>query len=116
MHRRSFLGLGLLAPAAGVLDSKLAAQQGPAREERIEGMTPDPTPAIALNHLGFLPQSKKVVIVRYAGDDGPANFTIRDIGGPQTPFRETRPLKRDASAVIPCLVGDFSDIERPAMY
>jgi len=111
MNRRSFLGLGLAAPVV-----RLAAQQGPAREERVEGMTPDPTPAIALNHLGFLPQSKKVVIVRYAGEDGPANFTIRDIGGPPRPFRETRPLRRYASGVIQCLVGDFSDIERQAMY
>jgi hypothetical protein len=111
MKRRSFLGLGLSAPAAW-----LAAQEGPPREERVEDMTPDATPAIALNHLGFLPQSRKLVIVRYSGEDGPANFTIRDIGGPQTPFRETRPLKPFASDVIQCQVGDFSDIERPAMY
>ena len=111
MNRRSFVGLGLAASAA-----RLAAQRGPVREEPVESMTPDPTPAIALNHLGFLPQSKKLVIVRFAGDNGPDHFTIRDIGGPPAPFRETRPLQRDASAVIPSLVGDFSDIERPAMY
>ncbi|HEY2019171.1 MAG TPA: glycoside hydrolase family 9 protein, partial [Bryobacteraceae bacterium] len=111
MNRRSFVGLGLAAPATW-----LAAQQGPPREERVEGMTPDSTPAIALNHLGFLPQSRKVVIFRYTGEGAPANFTIRDIGSPPAPFRETRPLKRYSSDVIQCMVGDFSDIEREAMY
>ena len=46
----------------------------------------------------------------------PTEFTIRDIGGPRTPFRVTRPLKQVESPVIACLVGDFSDIEREAMY
>jgi hypothetical protein len=111
MNRRNFLGLGLSTPGAMLL-----AQQGPPREERVETMTPDPAPAIAMNHLGFPPKSRKVVIFRYAGDEGPAEFTIRDIGGPRTPFRATRPLKRFTSDVIDCLVGDFSDIEREAMY
>ena len=108
MKRRSFLALGLAAP--------LAAQQGPPREERVESLTPDATPAIAINHLGFPPDARKMVIVRYAGEGAPTNFTIRDIGGPKTPFRETRPLRRHESGVIPCLVGDFSDIQRQAMY
>jgi hypothetical protein len=111
MNRRSFLGLGLSTPGA-----MLFAQQGPPREERVESMTPDPQPAIALNHLGFLPKSKKVVIYRASGEAAPANYTIRDIGGPAQPFRETRPLKRFTSDVIDCLLGDFSDIEREAMY
>ncbi|MCX6620462.1 MAG: glycoside hydrolase family 9 protein, partial [Acidobacteria bacterium] len=111
MNRRRFLGLGLAAPAA-----RLAAQQDLPLPEHIEAMTPAATPAIALNHLGFLPKSKKVVIVRYTGEQGPAEFTIRDIGGPRPPFRQTRPLQPYASGVIQCLVGDFSDIERQAMY
>jgi hypothetical protein len=108
MNRRSFLGLGLSTPGA-----MLFAQQGPPREERVESMTPDPEPAIALNHLGFLPNSRKVVIYRASGE---SSFSIRDIGGPAKPFRETRPLKRFTSDVIDCLVGDFSDIEREGMY
>ncbi len=111
MNRRNFLGLGLSTPAAMLL-----AQQGPPRAERVEQMTPDETPAIALNHLGFLPKSQKKVIFRYAGEDAPTSFTIRDIGGPRAPFRVTRPLQRFSSDVIQCLVGDFSDIEREAMY
>jgi hypothetical protein len=110
MNRRSFFGLGLTTPAV------LLAQQGPPREERIEAMTPPPEPAIALNHLGFLPKSKKTVIYRYSGEGGPEGFTIRDIGGPAKPFRENRPLKRYTSPVVDCLVGDFTDLERDAMY
>lgn len=94
----------------------LAAQQGPPREERVERMMPEAAPGIALNHLGFLPQARKTVIFRYAGDDGPDRFTLRDIGGPPTPFHETRPLKPFASDVIQCLTGDFSDLDRPGMY
>ncbi len=111
MNRRRLLSLGLASPAGMLL-----AQQGPPREERVERMTPEIAPAIALNHLGFLPKSRKKVIFRYAGADAPESFVIRDIGGPRTPFRETRPLKRFTSDVIDCLVGDFSDIEREAMY
>jgi len=110
MNRRSFVGLGVSTPAL------LLSQQGPPREERVEAMTPDAEPAIALNHLGFMPKSKKVVIYRASGQDAPSSFTIRDIGGPRTPFRETRPLQHSSSDVIECLVGDFSDIEREAMY
>ena len=90
MNRRSFLGLGLSTPGA-----MLFAQQGPPREERVESMTPDPQPAIALNHLGFLPAIEKGSdLSGFRASTAPANFTIRDIGGPAKPFRETRPLKR----------------------
>jgi len=111
MNRRSFLGAGFTAPAALLL-----AQEGPPREERVESMTPDPAPAIALNHLGFVPTARKVAIFRYAGDDAPENFTIRDIGSGQPAFRETRPMKRVTTDVIDCMAGDFSNIEREGMY
>ncbi|HWB98532.1 MAG TPA: glycoside hydrolase family 9 protein, partial [Bryobacteraceae bacterium] len=110
MDRRDFVRLGLSTPAL------LAAQQGPPREESIEHLIPEDTPAIALNHLGFLPKSKKVVIYRWAGESAPEEFSIRDIGGPKPPFEQTRPLKRVTSDVIDCLVGDFSDIGREGMY
>ena len=108
MKRRSFVGLGLSTPAAFLL-----AQQGPPREERVEIMTPDATPAIALNHLGFTPKSGKTVIFRDSSEDAPDKFTIRDIAGS---FRQTRPLKPFASDVIRCLAGDFSDLDREGMY
>lgn len=111
MNRRSFLGWGLSTPAAALL-----AQTGPPREEPVEAMMPEDAPAIALNHLGFLPGARKTVIFRYAGDDGPADFEIRDIGGGAGAVRQTRPLKRERSDVIDCLVGDFSAIDREGMY
>ena len=109
MHRRTFVGLGLAAPA-------LLAQQGPPRPEPVETMLPDVGPLIAINHLGFLPQAKKLMIYRDAGDDAPTEFVLRDIGGPAKPFREARPMKRFTSDIIDCLVGDFSDVEQEAMY
>ena len=111
MNRRSFLGWSLSTPAAALL-----AQTGPPREEPVEAMMPEDAPAIALNHLGFLPGARKTVIFRYAGEDGPADFQIRDIGGGPDAVRKTLPLKRETSDVIDCLVGDFSAIDREGMY
>ena len=111
MNRRSFLGWGLSTPAAA-----LFAQSGPPREEPVEAMMPEDAPAIALNHLGFLPGARKTVIFRYSGDEGPADFQIRDIGGGDGAIRQTLPLKREHSDVIDCLVGDFSAIDREGMY
>ncbi|MEO8370346.1 MAG: glycoside hydrolase family 9 protein [Candidatus Solibacter sp.] len=111
MKRRSFLGWGLASPAAALL-----AQTGPPREEAVESMMPDEAPAIALNHLGFLPGARKKVIFRYSGDEGPAEFQIRDIGNGPGAIRKKLPLKRDTSDVIDCLVGDFSEITREGMY
>ena len=110
MKRRDFLRTGLAAPAA------VAAQEGPPREERVERMTPEAGPAIALNHLGFLPQSRKLLIYRWAGDGAPEEFTLRDVVGYPQPFRQTLPMKRVASDVIDCMVADFSDVRREGMY
>jgi hypothetical protein len=112
MNRRSFLGWGLSTPAAA-----LFAQTGPPRAEPVEAMTPPAdTPAIALNHLGFLPGARKTVIYRYAGEGGPADFQIREIGGGSAAVRQTLPLRRETGAVIDCLVGDFSGIDRQGLY
>src|SRR5271169_5482067 len=111
MNRRSFLGWGLSTPAVALL-----AQTGAPREEPVEAMMPEDAPAIALNHLGFLPGARKTVIFRYAGDPGPTEFQIRDIGGGAGAVRQTLALKRESSDVIDCLVGDFSEIHREGMY
>ena len=109
ISRRSVLGAGLVAPALA------SAQQGPPRPERVESMTPDERPAIAINHLGFVPQGRKLVIYREAGEDAPKDFLVREIGsGPA--FRRELPLKRVTTDIIDCLVGDFSEIEREGMY
>ena len=104
MTRRMFMaGCGALAAQAP-------------REERVERLVAGATPAIALAHLGFLSKSKKTVVYRLAGGAAPKEFLLRDIGQPRTPFRLTRPLVESTSELGPCLVGDFSDIEREAMY
>ena len=99
-----------LAPAA------LRAQQGPPREERVESLTAADKPALAINHLGFLPKSRKTVICRLPGGGTAEDFLFRDIGGPPRPFELRRSLKRVASDFGECLVGDLSDVEREAMY
>jgi hypothetical protein len=112
MNRRNLLRLGLgAAPAAFAM-----AQQGPPREEPVESMTPDPVPAITLNHLGFVPQSAKKVIFRYGGENAPTTFEIRDIGSPRVPFRQKLPLERVSTQIMECMVGDFGAIEREGMY
>src|SRR5260370_37876567 len=107
MNRRSFLGWGLSTPAAALL-----AQTGPPREEPVESMMPEDAPAIALNHLGFLPGARKTAIFRHSGEDGPADFQIREIGGAAGAGRKTLPLKRESSDVMYCLDGDFRTIDR----
>ncbi len=108
--RRTFLAASLASPVIA------AAQQGPPRQERIEELTPAPTPTIALNHLGFLPDARKIVVVRASGESAPAEFSIRDIGSPPEPFRITKPLKKVESDFGSCLTGDFSDLNREGMY
>jgi len=117
MDRRTFLST-LAAPAL------LRAQQGPPREERVESLTAGPTPRIALNHLGFLPKARKIVIVRASAASAPSEFTVRDIGSsrfgwygmPPRPIELARPLKKVACDFGECLAGDFTELEREGMY
>ena len=113
MDRRTFLTeLGAGAAFAA------RAQNPPKQqfvEERVERITPPPKPALAINHLGFLPRSKKTVVFRLSGE-APAEFTFRDIGSSPKPPELKRALTRVTSDLGDCLVGDFSDVERPGMY
>jgi hypothetical protein len=81
MLRRSFLHhAGVAAPAL------LAAQQQRTSDPRLAELTPRPKPAIAMNHLGFLPKARKCVLYRLSGGAEPREFMMREIGsGP--PFR-----------------------------
>ena len=110
LSRRVFLA-GSLSPLA-----LATAQQGPPREERVENLTPGETPTIALNHLGFVPDARKLLVVRIVKEPAPTEFTLRDIGSPPEPFRIVKPLKKVESDFGPCAVGDFSDVTREAMY
>ncbi len=110
MRRRNFLAsLGAVAPAVA------AAQQTPPQGERVEQLTAPPTPAIALNHLGFLPGAEKILVFRLTGAAAPAEFTVRDVGSSLKPFRVTKPLRKTASDFGDCMVGDFSDVQTEMM-
>jgi len=92
----------------------LAAQQR-TLDPRLAKLTPGAKPAIAMNHLGFMPKAKKMVLYRLSGPAAPSEYTLREIGsGP--PFRLTGPLSRVSSDLGDCLVGDFTDVEREGMY
>jgi hypothetical protein len=110
MDRRNFIRLGLSAPVV------LTGQEGPAVSERIEKLTAGAKPAIALNHLGFQPSAKKILIYRLTGDSTPEMFRLRDVSGYPKPFAVTRPLKKVVADFGPVLIGDFSDVTEPGMY
>jgi hypothetical protein len=111
MKRRAFLSqVSLAAPLV------LSAQEGPPPVEPIEKHTAGPKPAIALNHLGFEPLASKQVIFRLTGSARPSEFLLDDVGEPTAPFHLRRPLRKVSSDFGDCLVGDFSDIRREAMY
>lgn len=116
MRRRDLLRL---APAAMLSRAWPAFQALPVPttdEQRLETLQPRAKPAIALNHLGFLPKGRKILVWRLAGGPEPNEFILRDIGQPPKPFRLSFPLKKVASDLGECLVGDFSEVEREAMY
>lgn len=90
----------------------LAAQQGPPRPDPVENMTAGPTPAIAVSHVGFRPETRKRVIVRNLAL---RNFSMREIGsGP--PSQIERPLMPASFDFGPAVAGDFSDVSRPGLY
>jgi hypothetical protein len=93
-----------------------AAQQGPPVAERVEKLTAGPEPAIALNHLGFLPGAKKTLVYRVTGSNPPDEFVIRDVAGYPDRFSARKKLVHLRGDFGPVMVGDFSDIERRGMY
>jgi hypothetical protein len=110
MKRREFLlSAGAVTPAVA------AVQRAPVGEDPVEKQTAPPKPAIAMNHLGFLPRAPKTFIFRLTGGAAPAEFTVRDIGSSLKPFRVTKPLRKAASDFGECMVGDFSDVEQELM-
>ena len=112
MFRRAFLqSIGLTLPAA------LAAQRRQTLDPRLSKSTAGPKPAIAINHVGYLPKAKKTVLYRLTGAGAPpAEFRITEIGVPTPPFSRTGPLERVASDFGDFLAGDFSPVERDGMY
>lgn len=111
MNRRTFLkslGLSVSLP--------LAAQEGPPVPDRVETIAAGAKPAMALNHLGFVPKSRKTVIFRLTAPGIPLQFELEDIAGPHPPFIIKRPLHRISSDFGEALTGDFSDVERVGMY
>ncbi len=112
MKRRQFIGTLATLPALG---AALNAQEGPPVQDPVERMTAPPWPTIALNHLGFRPRAgEKVLVVRALATPLPTEFTLRDVS--ERPFRFSRPLNKVNSDFGPCLVADFTELERTGLY
>ncbi len=112
MNRRNFLyNLSMMAPAAAY------AQTQRPRENPVERFTAGAFPAIALSHVGFVPGAPKVLVYRVpAGSPRPRSSACATSGQPPKPFRFTRPLKKYEGDLGECVTGDFSDLERQALY
>jgi len=112
MDRRDFLlGTGLAAATSA------AAQDAAPRAEGVESAVAAATPVIVLSQVGFSPRSRKTVVYRLGGNaPPPANFSIRDNGYLPRPVTVTRPLAAAPGDLGPCLIGDFSEIDREANY
>jgi hypothetical protein len=73
------------------------------------------TPAIALNHLGFLPDSPKTFIFRVSGATAPTEVSLRDLrGAPKAAL--TAPLSKAQGDLGPCLIGEVSALRSPGLY
>jgi len=102
------IGFSLAAPAF--------AQEGPPVKERVEELTAPGKPAIALNHLGFIPNARKTVLFRHPGPVAPVEFTLDEIGSNAKALRWRRPLRPVKCDFGPCLAGEFTDIDQPGLY
>jgi len=75
-------------------------------------MTAGAAPAIAVSHVGFRPEARKLIVVRRGNLK---SFAMRDISsGP--PFHIERPLRRVTSDLGGAVAGDFSDVSRIGLY
>ncbi len=111
MNRRDFLAAG----SAGVT-LWAGASQNNSSPERIESSTAPDSPAIVLNHLGFRPASKKLLLWRGERTGEKAEFTMREVGSVLEPFSITRPMAVISSGDVKGYQGDFSDVTRIGMY
>ncbi|MGH9352930.1 MAG: glycoside hydrolase family 9 protein, partial [Terriglobia bacterium] len=111
MNRRGFF-IALPVAAAPAL---LSGQAGAPVKDPVESDTPQKTPTIALNHLGFRPTvGRKILTVRVTSPCPPGTFLLRDIGS--STFHFTRPLALEHGDLGPCLTADFTDLKREAVY
>jgi hypothetical protein len=111
MNRREFIAFGAAGSALWT-----DAPQPDREQQLLERSTPSASPAIVLNHLGFRPEGRKVLLVRADKRLPDARFTIREVGSVLEPFSITRPLTWVSSGDLKCHVGEFSDVARIGMY
>jgi hypothetical protein len=110
MKRRNFLA-GLAVPMAAAAQPRTGGRaEGSA--EPVAG----PKPAIALSHVGFVPDARKSIIYRVTGSAAPTEFTLRELGYPLKSFQVTLPLKKVTGDLGDHLVGNFSSLDREGLF
>src|SRR5437763_17203313 len=103
MNRREFIAAGATGAALWT-DSPQ-----PDREQQLlERSTPPASPAIVLNHLGFRPEGRKVLLLRADKPLADARFTMQEVGSVLEPFSITTPLTWVSSGDLKCHLGEFS--------
>ena len=110
MKRRNFLA-GMAVPVAAA-----AQQAAGGRPEGAAEPVAGPKPAVALSHVGFVPNARKTLIFRVTGSAAPAEFTIRELGYPLKNFQVSIPLKKVAGDFGDHMVGDFSSLDREGLF
>jgi hypothetical protein len=111
MNRRTFVA-SMALPAAASAQQTTRGERSPRAQEPVAG----PKPAIALNHLGFLPKAQKTFIYRLTGGDAPAEFSVRQMEMALKPVHLTLPLRKAPGDFGDHLVGDFSQLETEGLY
>lgn len=112
MNRRVFvesMGIGALS----LKGFRNASSIPPAPVEKIVASA---TPAIALNHLGFVPDSHKILVYRVAAGPAPKELLIWDLRRGRSAPKCGRPLTRIAGDLGDCVIGDFSDLKENGIY
>jgi hypothetical protein len=117
MTRRTFYSAAALPAATAAQRTSQQQSAYELAEARVQKLTAAPKPAIALNHLGFLPKERKVLIYRLTGGPAPREFALHSMSSRLgEAVRFTRPLVKAPGELGECLAGDFTDFDREGFY
>jgi hypothetical protein len=111
MKRRNFLA-SVAVPVAAAAQQPVPGGRTEAPAEPVAG----PKPAVALSHVGFLPNARKTLIYRVTGSSAPNEFTIRELGYPLKNFQVSIPLRKVAGDLGDHMVGDFSSLDHEGLF
>ncbi len=119
MDRRTFLATASALPLMAEAGREPSGQnqsprlrylrQHPRVESPVEKMTAAPSDTVALCHVGFKPEAKKILIARWGAEPLPTHYHLAALD--RGPLQITRSLTRVNSDLGTFLTADFSDCE-----